>query len=139
MSYENSFCLKILGETTRPSLFCPVCKQMKSGKFCSECGTTLEMIQLPVDKNDIIKELREFSDDCAFLLDEKGNTHESGNGYTIDKDIQRFSLRYPNLIFQLDIGWDSGFGNEPSRYYFKNGEKQDVNTKIVYDEPKFDL
>ena len=138
MGYDNCFSLKIQGEVTKPVTFCPKCKVFAPGKFCSECGTMMEIIQQPVDKKEIIKELREWSDDCSYLLTEKGGTNEGGNGDQIEDDIQKFSNRYPNLIFQLDVDWDSGFDQDPSRYYYKNGKKKDAKAKVVYEDPKFD-
>lgn len=90
------------------------------------------------NKNVVIAELRKFSEECNWLISESGGSNESGSGYKINDDIKEFSKNYPSLIFQLDIDWDSGFGDPPSRYYFKNGVKQDAAAKVVYNEPKFD-
>jgi len=138
MGYSNYFKLKITGEITKPLTFCRKCDVQKDGNFCSVCGSVLDNVQLPVDKKEIINELREFSDDCSYLLSENGGSNEGGNGGYIESDVQKFSEKYPSLIFQLDCDWDSGFDEPPSRYYFKNGQKQDAKAKIEYKEPEFD-
>ena len=139
MGYDNRFSLKLKGEVTKPAKYCPACVEEKDGNFCNICATPLSIREVPVDKKDIINELRTFSDDCAYLLDEKeGHSNETGSGHEIENDIKKFSVNYPNIIFQLDCDWDSGFGNPPSRYYFKNGVKKDAKAKVIYKDPDFD-
>lgn len=136
MSYDNRYSLTINGETTKLVAFCPKCKTQKKGKFCPECGTRLEDLVVPITTEEIIDQLRTEDNDCGYLLDEDGSSYETGSGHTIEEEIQEFSKRYPTLIFQLDCDWDSGFGDPPSRYFYKNGAKQ--SAKISYNEPNFD-
>lgn len=138
MSYDNSYSLKIKGDVTKTVPFCPTCKVEKQGKFCPDCGTKNIQEDVPRDHKEIISELREKYEECDFLLNELGRSNDSGSGYQIEDNIREFSETYPTLIFQLDCHWDSGFGDPPSRYYFKNGVKQDAKAEVIYNEPKFD-
>ena len=137
MSYENYFRLKIIGEITNKVPFCPKCKTQINGQFCSKCGSPSDEIDMIVSSNTIIDELLDTSDDCSYLLNSDGNSNEPGSGYKIEDDIKEFSKKYPTLVFQLDIDWDNGFGDDPSRYYFKNGVKKDAKAKVIYNEPEF--
>ena len=137
MSYENYFKLKIIGEAKTKVPFCPNCKTQNNGQFCSKCGSPSEEIEMNIPNSTIINELLDSSDDCSCLLDSDGNSNDSGSGYTIENDIKEFSKKYPTLVFQLDIDWDNGFGDDPSRYYFKNGVKKDAKAKVVYNDPEF--
>ncbi len=138
MGYENAFKLKILGELTETVPFCSNCNLEKQGKFCSECGSPLSLVDVPRDTKEIIKELRKSNQDCNYLLTDKGYHNESGSGFKIDNEIRIFSMKYPSLIFQLDCMWDSGFDTPPSTYYFKNGVKQNAKVRMIPDEPNFD-
>lgn len=144
MGYNNYHKLKIIINTDEirkePKLFCDKCKILpKSGKFCPECGNPLTYIQVekPYDIHEIIKEFRSYSDDASFLLNKTGNTNEPGSGHTIQDDLKEFSKRYPDLIFQLHVDWDQGFGDPPSRYYYFNGEKQEAKSQVVFEKCKF--
>ena len=138
MSYDNYYSLEITGEVTKTVPFCPTCKAEKQGKFCPDCGTPNTLEDVPKDKTEIIKELIEVSEDCGYLLDDDGSSNNSGSGWNIEDDIKDFSTKYPSLLFILDCDWDAGFGDPPSRYYYKNGKKQDAKAKVVYNEPNFD-
>lgn len=138
MGYDNSFRLKIIGESTKTVPYCPSCNSEKQGRFCPDCGTSLELKDIPKDTKEIVSELRKSNDDSHYLLNEKGGGNNSGSGGEIKDEIKTFSKKYPNIIFQLDCTWDSGFDSPPSRYYFKNGMKQDAKARMVYDEPNFE-
>lgn len=138
MGYDNTFELKIRGEAKRSAVMCPNCNtEKKSGKFCDECGQQLVVEEVNMKQSEIISELRKTSDDCYVLLTDKGRPNEPGSGHKIEGDILKFSQKYPELIFQLHCTWDSGFGDPPSVYYFKNGKKQNAKAKVIYDEPEF--
>lgn len=131
MSYDNRHSLKILGHDSVMMPFCEKCDDFKDGKFCSECGTILTEKETQVNPLAIIGELRNESEYVDHALE------DSCNGTNVESDICKFSTKYPQLIFQLDIVWDSGFGDPPSRYYFKNGVKQDATPKVEFKSPKF--
>lgn len=131
MSYENRYKLTLLGTESVSVPFCDNCNEFRTGKFCSECGETLSQKETQLDSAKIISELRDSSESVDYALE------DSCSGHNVEEDIQEFSTKYPDIVFQLDITWDSGFGDPPSRYYFKNGVKQDATPKISYDIPKF--
>lgn len=142
MGYDNTFSLKIAGEMTKPVMFCKTCNEERIGNFCADCGTKLVVEQVPFKCEEIIKQLRQESEDCYVALKDSGKANEGCSGYDVENDIQKFSKKFPELVFRLDIDWDSGFSDgdgDPkcSRFYFKNGKKQNVKAKITYDEPKF--
>jgi len=111
--------------------FCEKCNDFRTGKFCSDCGTKLSQKETQLDSDKIISELRDFSEAVDYALEEPCNGHNMG------EDILSFSTKYPNIIFQLDVNWDAGFGDTPSRYFFKNGVKQNATPKIKFDTPNF--
>lgn len=87
-----------------------------------------------MENNQIIKELLEQSEECAYLLDNFGRSNEPGSGHEIYDNIKEFSKKYPELLFILDIDWDSGFGDPPSREYFKYGKKQSAKSIITFEK-----
>ena len=94
----------------------------------------LKIVKSDIDPLEIIAKLRESSEDADALIDENGSTNESFSGYKMEEDVRKFSERYPDAVFQLDVDWDSGFGDPPSRWLFCNGKKKDIKVKIVYDD-----
>lgn len=146
MGYENTFSLKIIKtqKITTDIFICPNCQtENTKAKFCPECGTQMSKTykEVEIDPYQIIAELREFGDDCSSVLDKDGSPYESFSGYNVEDEIQEFSSRYPDAVFQLDIKWDSGFGDPPSRFFFKNGKKQEAKVQIIkedFDESKFE-
>jgi len=145
MGYENRFSVKVIRspKITTDTFICPNCQtENRNGKFCSECGTQLTRINKEVELNpyDIIKELREF-EDCSFAINDSGGSKTPCSGYEVENEIQEFSKKYPDVVFQLDVEWDSGFGELPSRFFFKNGKKQEAKVQIIkedFDESKFE-
>jgi hypothetical protein len=138
MSYENKFTL-ILKNTTLTNTVkqCPEDKTVFDDKsvYCNKCGTELESVDKVYDATEnIIKTLRENSDDANYLLNEKGGTNCCGSGHRITNDIKKHSSLYPTVLFILDIVWDSGFNEPPSRYYLKNGKIQQANAKLIFDD-----
>ena len=131
MSYENVFKLKIYNDGSIKLPFCEKCNEFRNGKFCNECGSKLIKKEAPINGDDIIDELRNESEEIDYALE------EPCIGDNVDDIVQEFSKKYPELIFQLDISWDTGSGEIPSRYYFKNGVKQDATPKVEFDKPNF--
>jgi len=131
MSYQNIFRLKLIGTENIKVPFCEKCNDFKTGKFCADCGSPLIEKETSLNSDEIIKQLRQESEEVDYAL------KEPCNGGNIEDEIQDFSTKYPNIIFQLDVTPDSGFGVGPERYYFKDGVKQDATPKINFEPPKF--
>lgn len=138
MAYSNFFTLKLIGNTTTTVLVCSkkCSTDLKTGKFCDNCGAVLSEITIPINQHQIIDDLREFSYECHYLLDEDGTSYSDGSGNNIEEDIRKFSVKYPNVIFQLDGEYESGLEENPSRDFFKNGKHQTTKTIITFE--KFD-
>ena len=131
MSYENIFRLKLIGTENVKVPYCEKCDSIKTGNFCDVCGSPLTEKETKLNDDKIINELRNESPevDCAL--------EEPCTGRDVEYEIQKFSKKYPNIIFQLDVTPDIGFQSPPERYFFKNGKKQDASPKIKYKKPKF--
>lgn len=135
MSYENSFKLSCYkNEQLRANVVCPQCNIVIEQSFCGKCGTEGRIKDLPVDFIEVIGKFRKESDDAYVFIDNNGKTNESGSGYTIMEDLKEFSKKYPNIVFQLDVTWDSGFGDPPSRYFYENGKVQDCKVEMVFED-----
>ena len=83
--------------------------------------------------NDLIKELREFSEDASYAIDEDGATEESTKWYKHEDDLRSFSALHPKVIFKI-----IGKGEEPEdawHEYYSNGKMQHCEGVITY--PKF--
>jgi hypothetical protein len=83
-------------------------------------------------KDDVIAALRQDSEEAAYALTDDGSTSESCKWYEHEADLKRFSKRYPDTLFTL-----LGSGEEPGdiwRLYVKNGKKQKIKAKLVFDE-----
>jgi len=102
MRYNNSFILSICGEAKMKVQFCEKCNEVKTGKFCSDCGGQLTDKMIDVKEEQIFSELRQESEDCGYLLDEVGSSYENGSGGNVIDDIKKFSKKYPDLIFELN-------------------------------------
>lgn len=102
MGYSNRFNLSLSCATIITLPFCEKCDTFKEGKFCSDCGTTLIEKETTLNIHEIISKLRDYSEECEYLLGEDGDSGDEGTGSNIEKDIKEFSKRYPDIIFQLD-------------------------------------
>ena len=143
MGYSNYFQLKVEGTLTKKVKECQ-CGQITNlkQKFCGECGSPLTEKEIEVNASDfVIKEfVEEYEDgDAGYLLEEDGNTRESGSGYGIEKELEDFSKKYPSLTFILSCQWESGMvePGEPSTDYifFVNGIKKKAKSKVIYTNP----
>ena len=143
MSYDNKFSLKIpvVGYNSEDVKRCEHCdldgrNYEVSENFCSNCGEllTLMQVKIPYEAKNLIKELRNNSEEAKSLLNLKGGVNCSGSGREIDADIQKFSKKYPETVFQLDATWDSGFGDAPTRYYIKNGKAQTCQATYKFED-----
>lgn len=103
--------------------------------FCGRCGSQLEETVMDVEIDDVIARFREYSDEAAFALEDNGKSGEpSTNAGAIPDILKKFSKEYPNALFQVDIDWDQGFGEPPSRYFVKEGKMQECKTRLIFDE-----
>ena len=138
MSYENKFNLKMVGnpQVQIPVSYCPSCDSTyKHGtKFCNKDGVKLEDGVDTEPAEGIIAEFRDMFDDSAHLIDDDGKCENPSGGNGINDDLKEFSKVYPVILFQLDVTWDNGFSDPPSRYYFKNGLMQDCKTTVTFEE-----
>lgn len=140
MSYNNCATVTVVNypvETEEVKL-CPTCKTIyrdDEDMFCTKDGAKLEPHKIHSRVKDIIKRFRDYSDEVAFAIDDKGKTENpSSSAGAIPDILKKFSSNYPEALFQVDIDWDQGFGDPPSRYYIQNGKKQDCKTKVIFDE-----
>lgn len=139
MGYDNRFKLEVHGESQEVEVsVCNECGFVGEGKFCQECGTKMdtEMRKVPFDSFEIISKFVNSSDEAGFLLDEFGGTCEPGSGYDFEKEVAKYSKKYPGVLFELFCDWDSGFGEPPTKWYIKNGKIQ--TCKATYTFPEFD-
>jgi len=139
MSYENSYSLKVKNaELNQDVKYCSNCNiniPSTEPKFCSACGTELIESKLEYDGTDqIISEFRNRSEDANYLIKNNGETHCTGSGHSIEKDLVKFSEVYPTVLFELNIKWDSGFGDPPSRYYVKDGKIQTAKVQVIFED-----
>lgn len=68
--------------------------------------------------------------ECAF--DSRGRTNQDCKWYEHEKDMRKFSKKYPDVVFEL-----IGEGEESEdrwKKYFKNGKMQYAKAKIEYEE-----
>jgi len=138
MSYHNKHKLMVLKPSilsSEPSMQCRNCMTHYplDAVYCSKCGNMLGKSSQEVEVKDIIKLFRAESASADYLINNSGGVNETGSG-NIKEDLIIFSKSHPTALFQLDITWDQGFGDPPSRYYVQNGKIQESKTKLVYDE-----
>jgi hypothetical protein len=139
MSYENYHKLKVvkLPVVEKEISLCPNYDTISNSKFCPECGTKNEskIQKIELDALTIISQLREKTD-AGHYINSKGGSEEPGS-WDLESDMKSFSRIYPTAVFQIDVQWDNGLGEPPSRYYFHDGKQQTCKTKVSFDD--FDL
>lgn len=82
--------------------------------------------------NNLITELREFSEDANYAINDNGESEDSCKWYKCQEDLKKFSSMHPSTLFKL-----SGEGEESGdiwNAYFKDGKMQMCKAKIVFDE-----
>jgi len=82
--------------------------------------------------NNLITELREFSEDANYAINDNGESEDSCKWYKYQEDLKKFSSMHPITLFKL-----SGEGEESGdiwNAYFKDGKMQMCKAKIVFDE-----
>lgn len=139
MGYSNYSKLKVIKVPVfeRIGTICSICEEnySKESVFCSKDGNKLSPSKILEPITNIIELFRGFSDNAAHLINNDGSSEESSSN-TIVEDLIKFSKNYPDGVFEVDIDWDQGFGEPPSRYYVMNGRKQDCKLTMIFD--KFD-
>jgi DnaJ-class molecular chaperone len=105
------------------------------GMYIEYSIEVLDEYQEPLALNkqlDIIRELREFSEDANYALDEYGESSDACSWYDHGKELSEFSKEFPDYIFRLDYdGTSSGSGL--SQMYFKNGLMKECYGSVVYE------
>ena len=92
------------------------------------------IITAPSYAEDLMSELREYSDSAAHALTNDGKINQSCTWYKHAEDLKTFSKRYPKAIFHLyGEGEDNG---DLWIKYFENGKMQVCKGVVTY--PPFD-
>lgn len=81
--------------------------------------------------DEVIKRLRVFSEEAAYVLEEDGSSADCGKWYEHQEEITSFSKCYPSLLFIL-----SGEGAESGDIwtkYFLGGKVQVEKARIIVD------
>jgi len=105
-------------------------------KFCSEDGTELHGSSEMVEVKDVISKFLDAYPDCATYINEDGSTEECF-GNTIEGEVKEFSNEYPDALFQVDVRWDGGYDEPPTRYYIRGGKIQ--TCKATYQFEDYDM
>ena len=87
--------------------------------------------------NDLIEELREFSDEAVYAIDNNGDTEDSTKWYDHQDDLKAFSSMHPKVIFKL-IGEGEESGDLWHEYYM-DGKMQLCKAVISYPNFNSDL
>jgi hypothetical protein len=78
----------------------------------------------------IIEQLRDWSEDAEYALDEEGQCMQEEKWYEADNELKEFSKHYPDRLFTL---WADGEeSDDQSVTYFKNGKMQKEVAKITF-------
>lgn len=93
-------------------------------------NTSHQLVVLEGDPN-LIRKLREYSDEARYNLNDEGDTEESGKWYESAADMKKLSTEYPHALFQLDGQGDNS--DDLWRQYWKNGKCQNIVAQIVYE------
>jgi hypothetical protein len=87
------------------------------------------------DEYDIITHLKNTCDYANQALQNNGETNDSSGWRSYMTDLEKFSLLYPNALFEL-----KGYGEDSEHIwiaYFKNGDSYQEDAKIIF--PEFDI
>lgn len=81
---------------------------------------------------EIIENLKSFSTDAEYGLNDDGSCADQTKWYDLDDDMALLSPLYPDVLFVVDgQGENSG---DRWRTYFKNGKKQEAKVELVIEE-----
>ena len=94
-------------------------------------------LEIQNGSNDLIQELREFSEEAAYAIDENGCTENSTKWYRHENDLRLFSSKHPKVIFKI-IGEGEEAGDLWHEYYM-DGKMQSCKGVITYPQFNSDL
>jgi hypothetical protein len=94
-------------------------------------------LEIQNGSNDLIQELREFSEVASWAIDKNGLTEDEAKWYDHQEELQVFSKLHPTVIFKLiGVGEDSqDFWHE----YYMDGKMQNCKGVITYPQFNSDL
>lgn len=138
MSYENKAKVSVLNypNTSTKMNVCPKCSDVYDldVKFCGKDGTELNETTVYSRVKNIISLFLDEYDEHSYLIDERGHsTGEGSDVHGLVRDLKKFSNKYPEALFQVDITWDSGFGDTPDRFYITDGKEQRVKAILTFE------
>jgi hypothetical protein len=139
MGYDNKVSVTVLNypNTCAKMNVCPKCSNVYDldVKFCGKDGTELNETKVYSRVKDIIAKFLEIFTENTFLIDKTGRSTGQGSSdvESIVKHLTAFSKEYDAALFQVDITWDQGFGDPPTRYYIQNGKKQKVDAVLTFE------
>lgn len=88
----------------------------------------------PIDeelKRKIFKEFHNFNEDTLNTVDENGNSLNYSAWYYSDQDLVKFSLSYPEIVFELTT---KTIENNFYKMYAKNGKAQFTRGRITFEQ-----
>jgi hypothetical protein len=88
----------------------------------------------PLTENEIISEFRSECEDAEYSINEDGGAEDPCSWYEHEKDLNDFSRKYPDVLFEL-----YGEGENPGdmwKKYFRNGKMQVCKAELTF--PPFD-
>lgn len=139
MGYSNYHSLKVEGNLTKNINKCPNGHGTLESKFCPECGTEgISSVEF-IPGDSVIPEFREEFENSGFLIDNCGSSCGCGSGYDFEKDVTKFSKKYPDLVFIYTCQWESGL-LEPGDaaadvWYIKDGVSKKAEVTVTYKNP----
>ena len=115
------------------------CYSLSLGIFDEE-KKELKYLDIDEDYINIIEDLTNTYEDAKYAFDDRGRSIDELKWYEYKNDFAAFSLKYPNIIFEVYREGEESLDLETS--YFKDGKSQISYAKIEYDKfnpKKFEL
>jgi hypothetical protein len=91
---------------------------------------TRHELEIQNGSNDLIQELREFSEEASYAIDGDGSTEEPTKWYRHEEELRLFSALHPKVIFKI-IGEGEEAGDLWHEYYM-DGMRQVCKAVISY-------
>lgn len=79
----------------------------------------------------ILKEFHNFNEITLKYIDENGNSLDYCKWYDHDRDLVKFSLYYPDIVFELTI---KSLENNFYKIYAKHGKYQFARGRVTFEE-----